>query len=104
MGVVKWEVLITTRVMNATVIAFSAEEYQDEEDFAPATFGVRYVLSNFVRVSFVIPFCRATSSNFVLGNQALVFDILIFYEEHSVKFFAPKLWDMLTGQSRTANT
>ena len=40
MAVVKWKVFI------ATVIAFSAVEYQDEEDFAPSTFGSRYVSRN----------------------------------------------------------
>ena len=57
--------LLPHGITNATVIAFSAEEYQDEEDFAPSTFGFRYVLSNFVRVSFVIPFSRASSSSFM---------------------------------------
>ena len=39
--------LLPHGITNATVIAFSAEEYQDEEDFAPSTFGFRYVLRSF---------------------------------------------------------
>ena len=57
--------LLAHGITNTTVIAFSADEYQDEEHFAPSTFGFRYVLSNFVRVSFVIPFSRASSSSFM---------------------------------------
>ena len=38
--------LLSPGVTNATVIAFSAEEYQDEEDFEPSTLGSRYVSRN----------------------------------------------------------
>ena len=57
--------LLPPGITNATVIAFSAEEYQDEEDFTPSTFGFRYVLRNFVRVLFVISSSRASSWSFV---------------------------------------
>ena len=50
-------------VTNATVIAFSAEKYQDEEDFAPSTFGSRYVSRNvcflIVHDPFLPLICRA---------------------------------------------
>ena len=46
MAVAKWKVFIATQVTNATVIAFRAEEYQDEEDFAPSKFGSQYVSRN----------------------------------------------------------
>lgn len=63
MAVVKWKVFIATRVTNATVIAFSAEEYQDEEDFAPLTFGSLYVSRNvcflIVHDPFLHLICRA---------------------------------------------
>ena len=94
--------LLPLGVTNATVIAFSAEEYQDEEDFSPSTFSFRYVLSNFVRVSLVIPSSRASSSSFM--RWVIKHWRLTFYEKHSFKFSAPKLWNMLTGQSRTANS
>lgn len=57
--------LLPPGITNATVIAFSAEEYQDEEEFASSTFGFRYVLSNFVSVSFIIPSSRAFFSTFM---------------------------------------
>lgn len=57
--------LLPPGITNATVIAFSAEEYQDEEDFASSTFDFRYVSSNFVSVSFMIPSSRASSSSFM---------------------------------------
>ena len=46
--------LLPPGITNATVIAFSDEECQDEDDFAPSTFGFRYVLRNFVSISFMI--------------------------------------------------
>ena len=57
--------LLPLGITNATAIAFNAEEYEDQEDLAPSTFGFRYVLSNFVRVSFMILSSRASSLSFM---------------------------------------
>ena len=84
--------LLPHGITNATVIAFSAEEYQDEEDFAPSTFGFRYVLSNFVGVAFVVLSFRASSSSFMC--KVIKHWRLTFYEKHSVKFSAPNFWDV----------
>ena len=50
--------LLPPGVTNATVITFSAEEYQDEEDFAPSTFGSRYVSRNICFLIVHDPFLR----------------------------------------------
>ena len=44
--------------MNTTVIAIGAEEFQDDEDFVPSTFGFQYVLINFVSLSLRFPSSR----------------------------------------------
>ena len=46
--------LLPPGITNATVIAFSAEEYQDEEDFAPSTLAVGMYQEMFVSLSFMI--------------------------------------------------
>lgn len=69
--------LLPPGTTNATVIAFSAEEYQDEEYFSPSTFGFRYVLSNFFFRIFHDPFLSSFLIElYALGNQALALDIL----------------------------
>ena len=72
--------LLPHGITNATVIAFSAEEYQDEEDFAPSTFGFRYVLSKFVGLAFVILSFRASSS---FMRKVIKYWRLTLYEKHS---------------------
>ena len=58
--------LLPRGTTNATAfIAFSAEEYQDEEYCSPSTFGFQYVLINFFPVSFMIPSSPASSSIFM---------------------------------------
>lgn len=81
--------------MNTTVIAIGAEEFQDDEDFVPSTFGFQYVLINFVSLSLRFPSSRWFLSfmcHTVLRKHALVFHCcLLCYASYSMLSFPREL-------------